>query len=42
MKLCDFGTAADAQTHMTNNKVDMSNQIGFFINSESVKRYRKL
>ena len=21
VKLCDFGTAADAQTHMTNNKV---------------------
>lgn len=21
LKLCDFGTAADAQTHMTNNKV---------------------
>ena len=29
VKLCDFGTAADAQTHMTNNKVGMSNQIGF-------------
>ena len=30
MKLCDFGTAADAQTHMTNNKVGVSNQIGFY------------
>ena len=33
VKLCDFGTAADAQTHMTNNKVGtgMSNQIGFLL-----------
>ena len=45
MKLCDFGTAADAQTHMTNNKVGtgVSNQINrVFINSESVKWYGKL